>query len=96
VGNPVRAGIVKEPGDYRWSSYAAHCFGINMSLWTQHPLNLTLGDNPGSRQREYRNLIGNLIGVDVIGSIRCGTNKGQILGIEKSRAQSENTTGDQP
>ena len=25
--NPVRAGMVGTPADYRWSSYAAHAFG---------------------------------------------------------------------
>ncbi len=25
--NPVRSGMVTDPGDYRWSSYAAHGFG---------------------------------------------------------------------
>ena len=24
--NPVRAGMVKDPGDYRWSSYRSHAF----------------------------------------------------------------------
>jgi putative transposase len=30
--NPVRAGMVKDPGDYRWSSYRGHAFGINARL----------------------------------------------------------------
>ena len=30
--NPVRAGMVNDPGDYRWSSYRAHGFGIRMRL----------------------------------------------------------------
>ena len=34
--NPVRAGMVKDPGDYRWSSYRAHAFGVNVGLWTPH------------------------------------------------------------
>ena len=40
--NPVRAGMVAEPQDYRWSSAAAHCGSaepdplLDMSLWRKH------------------------------------------------------------
>jgi hypothetical protein len=32
--NPVRAGMVSDPGDYRWSSYRAHAFGLKARLWS--------------------------------------------------------------
>ena len=38
--NPVRAGMVVDPGDYRWSSYAAHGLGRSISMLTPHPLYL--------------------------------------------------------
>lgn len=49
--NPVRAGMVKEPGDYRWSSYRAHAFGIHAEMWSPHSLYLGLGKNGFKRQR---------------------------------------------
>ena len=36
--NPVAAGIVANPGEYRWSSAAAHIAGVNDQLVTVHPL----------------------------------------------------------
>ena len=40
--NPVRAGLVKDPHQYRWSSAAAHCGTVpaeqwlDMELWREH------------------------------------------------------------
>jgi putative transposase len=34
--NPVRAGIVKEPGEYHWSSYHAHASGEKDDLLDDH------------------------------------------------------------
>ena len=36
--NPVRAGMVEHPGDYRWSSYRHNAYGEKNALITQHPL----------------------------------------------------------
>ena len=36
--NPVRAGMVSDPGDYRWSSYRSHGFGRRVSMWEPHPV----------------------------------------------------------
>ena len=36
--NPVRAGIVKDPGDYRWSSYRAYAYGKKDTLVDEHPI----------------------------------------------------------
>ena len=52
--NPVRAGIVSAPGDYRWSSYRTHAFGEPCSWLTPHRCYLALGRNDIERQRAYR------------------------------------------
>ncbi|NTV15630.1 MAG: transposase [Desulfobulbaceae bacterium] len=36
--NPVKAGLVQQPGDYRWSSAAAHLAGENDALVKVRPL----------------------------------------------------------
>jgi putative transposase len=46
--NPVRAGLVKDPGDYRWSSYRAHAFEVNVGLWTPHSRYLDKATTPRS------------------------------------------------
>jgi len=36
--NPARAGIVKEPRDYRWSSYRAYAYEKKDSLVDEDPI----------------------------------------------------------
>lgn len=92
--NPVRAGIVSDPGDYRWSSYSAHAFDNQVRMWSPHPLYRSLGQNANARTKRYRELIGESLGEDVIVKIRHCANKGLILGTEKFRKQFEILTGD--
>ncbi|MCB1647390.1 MAG: transposase [Pseudomonadales bacterium] len=93
--NPVRAGMVSDPGDYRWSSYRAHAFGDHPELWTPHELYIALGDTMEERQKTYRALTSQTIGADVLTNIRHCTNRGLILGTQKFREQFERLTGDQ-
>lgn len=55
--NPVRAGLVAQPGDYLWSSYANHT-GQRQEPWlTPHPLYWELGNTPFAREMAYANLV---------------------------------------
>ena len=85
--NPVRAGMVRDPGDYRWSSYRAHAFGVPVKFWTPNQLYLSLGTIPRDRQRAWRKLVGELPDMDTIAKIRHCTNTGLVLGTEKFRDQ---------
>lgn len=51
--NPVRAGLVSSPGQYRWSSHAANAYGEGSWL-TPHPEYLALGDTPDERHAAYQ------------------------------------------
>lgn len=53
--NPVRGGMVKDPAEYRWSSYR-YKSGIDstISFLDRDPLYLDFGVNDGERQRRYR------------------------------------------
>jgi putative transposase len=55
--NPVRAGLVREPGDYRWSSYANYAGGRNDKLVSPHPIYWELGNTPFSREAAYVDLV---------------------------------------
>ena len=92
--NPVRAGMVKDPGDYRWSSYTAHGFGRDIAMWTPHSLYLSLGDDGISRQKKYRELMRENLNAEVIAKIRHCANTGLVLGTEKFRSQVQKLTGD--
>jgi len=85
--NPLRAGMVQDPGDYRWSSYQAHAFGVAARLWSPHQLYLNLGKNRKARQRAWQALVSETLETDVLAKIRHCANAGLILGTESFRQQ---------
>ena len=52
--NPVRAGMVKRPEEYRWSSYRAHALGEQIGGLAPHAVYTALGNTPGERQSAYK------------------------------------------
>jgi putative transposase len=55
--NPVRAGIVKDPRDYRWSSYRAYAYGKENSLVDEHPIYWELSKDESDRRKRYRDFV---------------------------------------
>lgn len=85
--NPCRAGLARDPGDYRWSSYRCHAFGKRVRLWSPHSLYTGLGKTPEQRQARYRAYAGAAQPIEVIGKIRHCINRGMVLGTEEFREQ---------
>jgi putative transposase len=54
--NPVRAGLVSDPADYRWSSYRSNAFDVHDRLIAPHPLYVSLGESAACRQESWREL----------------------------------------
>jgi putative transposase len=54
--NPVRAGLVIRPDQYRWSSYRAHAFGEGPDWLASHPVLEALGADTEQRQAAYRQI----------------------------------------
>jgi putative transposase len=54
--NPVRAHLVRDAADYRWSSYRAHAFGESWEWLVEHAVYTGLGQSPSERQAAYRAL----------------------------------------
>jgi len=52
--NPVRAGLVRHPAHYRWSSFRANALGEADALLTPHALYCALGRNGEERRAAYR------------------------------------------
>ncbi len=52
--NPVRARIVSDPADYRWSSYRANALGEPMDWLVEHPVYLSLASTSERRRLAYR------------------------------------------
>jgi putative transposase len=55
--NPVRAGIVKDSRDYKWSSYNAYAYGKKDSVIEKHPIYKELSKNETERRKRYREFI---------------------------------------
>jgi len=55
--NPVRAKMVSQARDYRWSSYRFHGEGTKDALLDEDPSYLALGDTDFQRQQSYRQFI---------------------------------------
>lgn len=85
--NPVLAGMVRDPGDYRWSSYRAHGFGASIEFWTPNPLYLSLANHAAARQQAWRIVVGEALDADVVARTRHCANTGLVLGTESFRAQ---------
>ncbi|WP_419174264.1 transposase [Desulfosediminicola sp.] len=85
--NPVRAGMVKHPGDYRWSSYGVNGQGDPSKLLTQHRIYNDLGQNSKERLSTYRELFKHELEPGEIDRIRKATNGNFVLGT--SRFQEE-------
>jgi putative transposase len=54
--NPVRAGMVKLPEEYTWSSFRSNGKGQHDPLLSPHQSWLALGDNDDMRRKSYLNL----------------------------------------
>jgi len=55
--NPVRAGIVEDPKDYRWSSYNAYAYGKTDHVVSEHPMYRDLSDDENERKKKYREFV---------------------------------------
>jgi putative transposase len=87
--NPVRAGMVVEPGHYPWSSYHANAFGKPDALLSIHPLYRALGTTEEERYQNYRALFNRKIEKQTLEDIREATSSGWVLGNERFREQVE-------
>lgn len=78
--NPVRAEMVKHPGEYRWSSYQANGQGKRSDLISHHSLYQSLGGTETARQVAYRELFRYELDSGEIDKIRKSTNGNFALG----------------
>ncbi len=87
--NPVRAGMVIRPEDYNWSSYQHNAQGQPNPLIQPHALYLALGQSKDERMQNYQALFQAHIDRDTMEVIRKATNKDQVLGNDKFKAEIE-------
>jgi putative transposase len=90
--NPVRAGIVNKPADYRWSSYGHYAGLRDDKLLSAHALYWALGNTPFAREAAYVDLVTQGIGVDQQKMLTESVLKGWALGTPGFLAQLERST----
>jgi putative transposase len=91
--NPVRAGMVAHPGDYRWSSYRANAQGEACSGLRPHDCYLALGTDKGGRQAAYRELFRYRLDPGLVDEIRAATNGNYALGSPRFEEQVARAVG---
>jgi putative transposase len=80
--NPVRAGMVREPAGYPWSSHGHYALGIVNPLLTDHEVYRALGETQAERQAAFRALALSVLDDKTIDIIRKSTNAGVVLGSD--------------
>jgi putative transposase len=79
--------MVTDPGDYQWSSYQTHGFGLRSKMWVPHANYLALGHRAEARQSAYRSLMSEALDANVVVKIRHCVNTDLVLGTEAFRNQ---------
>jgi putative transposase len=91
--NPVAAGIVNTPEQYRWSSYRWHAWGNTNTLIHDHALYQQLGSTDKERQYAYRDLFKLQIPDQDIHKVKMSLEYNYPLGNERFKQQVENVLG---
>ncbi len=91
--NPVRAGMVNQPQDYRWSSYHSNALGKASSLITPHDQYQRIAADEKTRLAAYRALFKAHLDEEIVGQIRSATNGNFALGGERFQREIEAVLG---
>jgi putative transposase len=91
--NPVRAGIVQQPSQYAWSSYAANSGLRADSLVTPHAEYLALGTGLSTTHSAYQDLFRYDVDSTLLEAIRDATNGGYPLGTDEFKSRLADGSG---
>lgn len=81
--NPVRAGIVADPGGFKWSSFRHNGIGQADLLISPHPAFEALGRSAEERIRTYRAFVGEGCRTDELRDIRTMTTRQRAFGSKQ-------------
>ncbi|MEO5763687.1 MAG: transposase [Casimicrobiaceae bacterium] len=91
--NAVRAGMVRHPAEFRWSSFWANTGEGIDPVVTPHPVFLMLGASAGARHETYLRLFDDVLDRDAIATIRDATQHEWALGSPAFRESVEARIG---
>jgi putative transposase len=81
--NPVRAGMVNRPEDYRWSSYTQRV-GLCDNIWIDNdPVTESLGDTLAARRRAYTRYVRDVVPDAETELIRKAAARNQLTGSDR-------------
>ena len=84
--NPVRAAMVAQPSDYRWSSVHGDLELRADARLTLHAGYLALGPDASERERAYRRLLMEAFSDEVLADIRSHMQQERALGSPRFRS----------
>ena len=91
--NPLRAAMVVDPRDYRWSSHCANAFGAHDPLISPHPAYLALSTEPAQRRVAYRGFVMDVVDPAEVEAIRQHVQRQHAYGSERFRTVIEAQLG---
>lgn len=91
--NPVRAGMVAAPGEYRWSSYHDNAVGSEAGMVQPHSVYRALGKDAASRGAFWKDFFSSPGDPDQLRNIRDSVQSGTPLGNDRFREQIAQTLG---
>jgi putative transposase len=83
--NPVRAGIAKDPADYRWSSFRRNGLGMEDPIISSHPSYASLGATVDDQAKAYRAIVAQGCPSNDLDSIRAMTSTQRVFGGDDLR-----------
>ncbi len=91
--NPVRAGMVETPGEYRWSSFRANALGEDDCLLRPHSIYKGLGQTGKERQAAYKELFNDALEPELADEIRQVTNGNFTFGSKEFKKEMSSKLG---
>lgn len=91
--NPLRASMVNDPGQYKWSSYRHNGLGQADKRIVEHSFYRSLGSDEATRQSAYRALFRRQMDNEAISDIRLAIFQCQPLGNERFKERVCEATG---
>lgn len=91
--NPVRAGLVRTPGEYPHSSYGHNALGKSNPILSEHPTYYAIAEDPKERRSAYQRLFLDAISAEMLSEIRDTTNSCLVLGNNRFKDQIEMMLG---
>ena len=85
--NPLRARIVGNAADYRWSNFRYNALGESDMLLSEHAVYEELGLTREARCKAYRMLFEDRLDAEHVASIRDATQRGWIHGTKRFRSR---------